>query len=89
MVRQFARYLTVLRIYIRENTNLYPDLDAAECAEYLRNNVKERCAFCNQVPTTKEGAEDPELLVVHHDHNKPSPNIVGYLCRACNRREGR
>lgn len=89
MVRQFSRYLTTMRIHLRENTNLYPDLDPTECAEFLANNVKRRCGFCKIVPRTKEGVENPELLVVHHDHNRPTPNIVSFLCRKCNRKEGK
>jgi hypothetical protein len=88
MVRQFARYLTALRIYLRENTNLYPDMDL-KSTRICRKQPEGTLLFCNQVPVTKEGEEDPELLVVHHDHNRPSPNIVGYLCRGCNRREGK
>ena len=86
MQRQFQRYLTTMRIHLRENTNLYPELDATECAEFLANNVKDRCAFCNEVPLTKEKVKNPELLVIHNDSNRPSPNIVGFLCRKCHKK---
>lgn len=85
MVSRFVKALTLVRIHLRKHTNLYPHLDPEEFEDFVENNERVCCQFCKKVPiNTKTKHEDPDCLVVHHDHNRPSPNIVGYLCRSCN-----
>ena len=90
MIKRFMEELTFIRMHIKQNTNLYPELDPTEVYEFEEQNIREKCKFCGQVPINKHTKEeDPDCLIVHHDHNIPSPNIVGFLCQSCNIKESK
>ena len=104
LCKKFIEDITELRYYISKNVNKYQKLDPLEREAFVKKNPKTCCQFCDvTVEELKERKEeylaegkilkDDEAnkfdLVVHHNHNIPSPNIVGYLCQSCNIKESK
>lgn len=75
---QFMQDITDLRVHYMRNVNLFP---------FMKDADKRRWVKTHPEPSACEWCLRPEPLMIHHDHNKSTDNIVAWVCNKCNQLE--